>query len=283
MLNLDAYFARIGYTGPRQASLDVLTAICRGHSSSIAFENIDSLLGRTPALEPAALHGKLVAQLRGGYCFEHNSLLRDVLKTLGMKVSSLSARVVWMMPQEAPLTPRTHMLLKVEVPDCEGISYIVDMGFGGQLLDAPLALTPGVEQPSHLNRMRITHADDSYVVETQLPQGWMPMYRFTLDEHEPVDYEPLNWFTASHPTSLFRHNLLIQKLGPHGRANLLNDRLVTMAKGEEPKVRRIEDASDFADVLHQVFGIRPPVPPSELFARIPKQMEGIFIPDSASP
>lgn len=279
MVNLETYFARIGYPGPREPTLEVLQAICAGHARSIAFENIDPLLGRTPDLALPALQEKLLHQGRGGYCFEHNAMLANVLSTLGMTVTSLAARVVWMAPADAPPSPRTHMMLKVEVADVEGASFIADAGFGGQLLDAPLLLAPGLEQRTPMSLMRITCEDETYTAEVQLPQGWAPMYRFRLDAHRPVDYEPLNWFTAAHPSSLFRHNLLIQNLGPLGRANLLNDRLTIIPPEGAPEVRRIEDARDFKDVLERIFTIRLPVPAEEIFARVPKGLEGVFMPE----
>ena len=75
MIDLDAYFSRIGYQGPAAPSLDVLNGIVHAHISTIPFENLDVLLGRVILLEPEALQNKLVADHRGGYCFEHNGLL----------------------------------------------------------------------------------------------------------------------------------------------------------------------------------------------------------------
>jgi hypothetical protein len=43
-------------------------------------------------------------------------------------------------------------------------------------------------------------------------------------------------------------------------------------------VRVIETASDFAQVLDAVFDVQSPVPPQELFARIPKGHAGVFVP-----
>ena len=56
--------------------------------------NIDPFLGRAPKLDVASLQAKMVASRRGGYCFEHNALLRAGLIALGFDVTSLVARVV---------------------------------------------------------------------------------------------------------------------------------------------------------------------------------------------
>jgi N-hydroxyarylamine O-acetyltransferase len=173
------------------------------------------------------------------------------------------------------------MLLKVELPDAPQDSFIVDAGFGGRLLGAPLRLQPGVVQRTPSGTERITQHNDIYAVEADLGEssgGWTPRYRFTLEPHRPVDYEPLNWFTATHPRSLFVNNLVMERLTPALRANLLNDRLTLSAVGGVPQVRRIENVADFAQVLDEVFDLQPPVLASELFDRVPKGLDGAFMP-----
>ena len=283
MIDLDAYLQRIAYAGPREPTLGVLTAICAAHPAAIAFENIDPLLGRPPSLAPEALHAKLIQQRRGGYCYEQNAVLRLALLQLGFQVTSLAARVVWMSPPEAPPRARSHMLLKVELPDAPQDSFIADAGFGGRLLGAPLRLQPGVVQYMPNGVDRITQHADGYAVEADLGAssgGWAPRYRFTLEPHRPVDYEPLNWFTATHPRSLFVNNLVVERLTPALRANLLNDRLTLRPLGAPPRERRIMSSDEFAEVLDQVFDLLPPVPASELFARLPKGLDGAVLPRS---
>src|SRR3954451_20419082 len=55
---LQAYFARIGYAGPREPTLAVLRGIVAGHATSIPFENVDVLLGRGAKLDNEALLDK---------------------------------------------------------------------------------------------------------------------------------------------------------------------------------------------------------------------------------
>lgn len=75
-IDLDAYFNRIGYSGPRTPTLETLKALHYAQALSIPFENLDVLAKRTIQLDPASLQKKLVADRRGGYCFEVNALLR---------------------------------------------------------------------------------------------------------------------------------------------------------------------------------------------------------------
>ena len=93
-------------------------------------------------LDLKSLQAKLVDAGRGGYCFEHNTLFANVLRQLHFKVQEGTARVRWTMPQGVR-TPRVHCLLFVEA---EGDDYLVDVGFGGNVLTAPLKLASRDEQ-----------------------------------------------------------------------------------------------------------------------------------------
>ena len=126
-LDLDGYFRRIGHVGATEPTLSTLAALQAQHALQIPFENLDPLLGRSVRLDAASLQEKLVRQGRGGYCFEHNTLLRMVLEALGFAVTVYAARVLYRRALES-VPPRTHMLLRAELP--EG-SFLVDVGFGG--------------------------------------------------------------------------------------------------------------------------------------------------------
>jgi N-hydroxyarylamine O-acetyltransferase len=97
-LDLDAYLERIKYTGSRKPTFDALTGILQAHIASIPFESFDVLLGRPIRLDPEGLQNKMITARRGGYCFEHASLMyplsmRSALLPLDTHlVSSCSSR-----------------------------------------------------------------------------------------------------------------------------------------------------------------------------------------------
>lgn len=124
--DLDAYFARIKYTGSRNTALETLQELQLGQLKSIPFENLDVHIGRNISPDPDAVEMKLVRNNRGGYCFEQNVLLLHVLRALGYKVTPLTARVLFGKPTDR-VSGLTHILLRVE---CEGLSWLVDVGFG---------------------------------------------------------------------------------------------------------------------------------------------------------
>jgi Arylamine N-acetyltransferase len=63
---LDAYLARLNYSGVVHPTEEGLEALHRAHVYTIPFENFDILLGRGISLEPATLCDKLVHRGRGG-------------------------------------------------------------------------------------------------------------------------------------------------------------------------------------------------------------------------
>jgi N-hydroxyarylamine O-acetyltransferase len=266
MIDLDLYCERIGYRGQRSPDLATLRAVHALHPAALPFENLDPLLGRPVSLDVGALEEKMLRRKRGGYCFEQNVLLRSALQAIGFRVMALAARVLWMMPPEAPPNPRTHTLLLVETE--EG-PFLADAGFGGHLLDAPLALVAGAEQRTPAATYRLRAVEDGFVLEALLPRGWHDVYRFTLEPQQPIDYEVGNWFTSTHPKSRFRHSLLLERLMPGLRVSLFNRRLTRRPAKGAAEERILATADALEAVLRAEFGIEPPADAAEIFARVP--------------
>jgi N-hydroxyarylamine O-acetyltransferase len=252
-VNLDNYFARIGYEGPRAATLEALQAIHGLHPIAIPFENLNPLSRRAVLLDLESVERKLVTDRRGGYCFEQNALLANVLMQLGFKVTPLLARVVWGSAPDA-VTPRTHMVLRVDIG---AEAWIADVGFGGVTLVAPLRVSAGVAQPSPLGTFRLVAAPhEAFYLEVQAPEGWARVYRFDLHPVEWIDYETSNWYTASAPDSIFVSNLLVCRVLPQSRLALFNDQLSERdANGNLVSERQLASSDELATCLHEQFAL----------------------------
>jgi N-hydroxyarylamine O-acetyltransferase len=251
-IDLEAYFARVGYGGPREATLAVLAALQQAQPAAIPFESLDPLLGRPVKLDPASLEAKLLRRRRGGYCFEQNGILWRVLTQLGFQVTPLSARVVWMAPEDAPPSPLSHMLLRVDLP--EG-AFLCDVGFGGQSPTAPLRLEPGLEQATPHSVYRLVDRGGALELQMRLQDRWSGLYRFTFEPRVLADYEVSNWFTSTHPASRFTTGL-IASLAPEGRrVNLLDTRLTTYLTGGRIEERTLASADQLHAALTGEFGL----------------------------
>jgi len=196
--DLDAYLERIGYTGPRTATLETLEALHALHPAAIPFENLNPLLGWPVALDVESLQAKLVAGGRGGWCYEHNTLFRHALDALGFSVTSLGARVLWNTPPGSPVGARHHMLLLV---DLGGTLYIADVGFGGNVLTAPLRLEPHILQPTPHELHRLSPLDDGFILEASLNGEWRPF--IPLHAGGPVSGRLRSLQLVFRPTSQF--------------------------------------------------------------------------------
>lgn len=253
--DLDAYLARIGYSGPRDTTLETLRALHRLHPRAIAFENLDPLFGRLPVwLDTAALMDKLVRSRRGGYCFEQNLLFGHMLSSLGFPVSGLAARVLWNQPHDA-MTPRSHMLLKVRA---DGSDYIADVGFGALTLTAPLRLTAGLEQETPHECCRLVEHDGLFRLDARIGDAWKPVYHFDLQEQVRGDYEITSYYLSSHPDSHFRKTLIAARPFDEGRHALLGNRLTTHRLDGSSERRLLGSASELRDVLTSLFLIDVP-------------------------
>ncbi len=253
-LDLDAYFARIGYAGPRAATADVLREVHRRHAQTITFENLDVIRGRGIRIDLASIEQKLVHEKRGGYCFEQNNLLGAVLRALGFRVTPLMARVRWQVPAEVA-TPLTHLINRV---DAEGRSFLADVGFGSMSLLTPLALEFDREQPSAIEPRRLLQRDGLVVHQARLGQTWGDVYQFALTEAPAIDCEVGNWFTCSHPQSRFVQNLIVARPAGDRRHALLNRELTTRFADGRAEVRAVANADELLTVLAEFFDLHFP-------------------------
>lgn len=259
-VDLDAYFARIGYAGPREPTIETLRAICQKHPDAIPFENLDVLLGRGISIVPADVDAKLIAAGRGGYCYEQNSLLKRVLAAVGFQVEGLMARVLWMAPEGAPPRPRSHQVLGVRI---DGETWLADAGFGGCVLTAPLRLFADGDQQSPNGAFRIVDASQDGVVERQVQANlsgrWAPLYQVAQGALAAVDYEQANFFTYTHPSSHFTWSMTVGRTTPTARYALKNNRLTHRDAAGALVEQRDLSVDELEATLRDVIGL--PVEP----------------------
>ena len=267
-VNLDHYFTRIGYEGPRAATLEVLQALHRLHPRAIPFENLNPFTRRAVKLDLESVEHKLVTSQRGGYCFEQNALLANVLMQLGFKVTPLLARVMWGRDSDE-VPPRTHMVLRI---DLENEAWIVDVGFGSVTLTAPLRLAAGIAQRTPLGTFRLADASNNalYLDVQARDESWTRVYRFDLHAVEWVDYETSNWYTSTAPESIFATTLIVCRVLDDSRLSLRNDQLIERgADGEIVSERQLAGAHELAVCLRDQFGLNTgDIDLVEVFSRV---------------
>jgi len=254
MIDLDAYFRRIGYSGSRAPTLETLAALHALHPTAIPFENLDTLRGAPIHLDIESLQRKLVLQRRGGYCFEQNLLFTHVLTALGFRVVGLSARVIWERIDDTPRA-RTHMLLLVPIGR---ESYLCDVGFGGLTMTGPLRLTLDAEQHTPHETFRVLGDGGEYLSQANVRGDWRTLYRFDLQEQLQPDIEVAEFCVAQHPGSPFRTRLMAARRDGDRTLKLRDRELTIQHRDGTREQRELEVVPELRAALDELFGIDAP-------------------------
>ena len=252
MSELDEYLARIEYGGSTAPSSEVLDALCQAHVTHVPFENLDVLLGVPISLAPAALMDKLVRRRRGGYCFEHVILFREMLTALGFTSELLLGRVYASPALTVP--PRTHALVRVQLTS--GV-VIADPGFGGHGPRGSLPLVSGASVQCGVEQHRLERDGDRWLLHGDMGQGERLLHAFTEERQHPIDLEVANHFTATHPASKFKNTLMLQLVLPDGRVSLHGNRL-SVRRGTKLEQSDVETRRDLARILRDDFTLDVP-------------------------
>lgn len=257
-MDLEAYLARIGYSGTRTPTFDTLRALQLAHVQSITFENLNPLMGHRVPLDLPSLEEKLVRSRRGGYCFEQNALFAAALRDMGFEVTGLAARVLWGGPEDG-IRMRSHMLLKVQVG---GEPYLADVGFGGQTPTGPLSFVTDVEQATPHEPFRLVEINSGSGLELKLQSlagdAWKSLYRFDFQPQYAPDYDVANYYVATHPDSAFRAALRVARPFPGGRYTLANNQLTAHRLDGSTERRTLGSVAEVRETLESVFGLRLP-------------------------
>jgi len=254
LFSADGYLHRIGWSGPRTPTLETLAGILRAHITRIPWENLDVLLGRGIKLDLDSIYDKLVVARRGGYCYEHSTLLAAGLSDAGFTPIAHAARVTFVRPRTE--APRTHMLLTVPI---DGTTYMVDPGYGGHgpLVPMPL-VADAVVRDGPGDAHRLVRHDGHWVLEAHLDGAWRSLWASTLEPESPADFVMANHFTATFPESRFVTMLLMRAVTADGRRVSVSNRDVTIARDGVFEKSQLADRAALRKLLADHFGFDLP-------------------------
>ncbi len=264
---LATYLARIGMGPGVAADAATMTRLQFAHRTTIPFENLDIALARPVTCESDVAFAKLVERRRGGFCFEHNRLLSDMLTAAGFDNRILLARVLLGNP--AAPTPRTHCLVLVKFGEDR---WITDAGFGGSYAP-PMRLrdgeTSGTGDGARHRLIRIGNDGDlpgAWLLERQGPRlatdgrvqsddAWEPQYAFDLAQVADADLALGCHWSATHESSRFTNLTVASICLPDGFASLVDRQLTVWRKGAGTDRRTLDTPDAYREALSQVFGI----------------------------
>ena len=248
---LEGYCERIGVELKNQkAGILFLRELQSKHVMTVPYENLDIIRAIPLSLEKEALYDKIVLRHRGGYCFELNALFSALLEGLGYGVKSYFARFL---RGESELPMRRHRVLCVE---CEGESYICDVGIGQIAPRFPLKLEMGLVQEQNGETYRFEYDEKLGYVLWELYKGeWRRYFSFFPEEQIEIDFLQPSFFCEKHPDSVFNKTAIVAIKTEKGRKSI-NDREYKEFIGEEPVLIK-SDLSDgeLSEILRTEFGI----------------------------
>ena len=200
----------------------------------------------------------LFTEQQGGYCYELNGLLANVLQHIGFSVNTLTGYIIHDNNPAAPKA-RTHTLLEVKI---DGQAYLVDVGFGGLVPTAPLKMRFNDIQDTPHGRYQLSVFDSPYslkprwILSAEVKGNWQMLYAFDRTAQNQADLQVGNWFVSTHPESPFRKRLMTTRVDKQGvRHTLLNGRYRRHTLGQPSVSQTINSVDELRTLLHDVFHI----------------------------
>lgn len=231
-MKVDAYLKRIGCLNVRKApTLKTLSHLQHQHLLSVPFENLDIRRGQSIHLDLPSIYNKVVENMRGGFCYELNSLYAWLLQELGFTVHLLSARVV---TSEGSLGPEfDHLTLMVELDQ----PYLTDVGFGDSSR-VPLPFS-GESHSCVSGRYRVVPLAEKNIFALQKAdkeEGWKDQYLYTTIPRKLQDFSVMCQHHQTSPDSHFTQKSICSLATETGRISLSDDHLIITEGGEKRNI-----------------------------------------------
>jgi N-hydroxyarylamine O-acetyltransferase len=242
------YLQALGLT-KKNPTLAFLNEITELHVSKFAFCSIGPRLGLDLPIDLNSLFDRIVLQKRGGYCFEQNGLLFEILDELGFSVKLYLARVVYNQDIHPGLTHR------ISIVECEGEKYVVDVGFGPLGPKGPVNFKheDGVDE----NRFfRLSNPKENEFHMQIMKEGdFFSLYKFELAQYGQADCEIGHFFSHKHPKAIFVNNLVASRIMKDEIRSLRNQEYWVLRPTGDVR-ERIENPKQLHNILKEQFDIQ---------------------------
>lgn len=215
---------------------------------AIPFENLDVRLNREVKLDHVSISKKLVSGGRGGYCFEQNLLLSHALEAMGVTSRPAMARV-WLGATDMP--PLTHLVLLAQLGNA---TWLMDAGFGGGYCP-PLLLADGSEAfaPDGSTYRLTIDPKLGWILDRCVDGSTMRQFSFTETDVFFADILLANHWTSTHPSSLFKKNIVVNRITRDGRLSIMN--IVLTKTGIQDEIVTITSSDQLTSIFREDFGL----------------------------
>lgn len=231
----------------RAPDFSLLADLVARHVATFAFSSVGSLLGERLPLDFQSLFERIVVQRRGGYCFQHNGLMFEVLEELGFSPTLYLARVIYNQDTHPGLTHRISMV------EHEGRSYVMDVGFGplGPRIPVPMSVA-GATDGEKLFRISQRRPGE-YHVEVFRDETFFSLYRFELARYGQSDCELGHFYSHRHPDATFVNHLVVSLL-LESETRSLRNREYSVITQSGVRSTAVRDSGQLRELLVGEFG-----------------------------
>ena len=231
-----------------QPGLDYLNEITRRHAAQFAFSSVGPMLGDELPLDLESLYRRIVVQRRGGYCFEQNGLLYEILRELGFDANLYLGRVIYNQDIHPGLT---HRISLVEI---DAKQYIADVGFGPLGPQLPVCMS-GKESRESFRTFRIAENNPGeFHMQTLVDGAFFTLYKFELTRYGMADCEVGHFYSHKHPRATFVNHLVVSRIMDNEVRSLRNREYWLIGPSGKQK-HGIGDGAQLREILDTMFGI----------------------------
>ncbi len=246
--NIQNYLKIILVNQP-EVSIPFIKELQSAHLATFPFSNLGVLLNETLSLELQVLFERVVINRRGGYCFEQNKILFEILKYVGFRCDIVLGRVLHNRDIDVP---RTHRITKVTIGDSK---YLVDVGFGPLCPREPLLLDSDEPQDQGDAVYRIIRPNlGQYLLQMKAADGWFTLYSFDNGIYTEADCLCGHHYSSTHPEAAFVNNLVVSRKYYDDIRLLRNGEFHRIRRGETT-ITEISSENRLGEILLQEFGL----------------------------
>lgn len=232
--------------------VELINKMIEQHLVNYSFNNIDLLLneGQILSLEIDDLYQKTVERKRGGYCFEHNKLLFNMLGQLQFDVKACLARVTFNQDIEVPQSHR-YTIVRID-----GADYLADVGFGAYTPNRLIGFSGASYETSNGRTYRLKNlGDDIFALQIMRDGGFFTLYTCSTIACYEIDFDVANYYTNTHPDSNFTKSLSLA-IGVDHKIIFVKQNILTVLDDDKRLETPILDAQQFGNIVEQYFKIQ---------------------------
>ena len=226
----------------RKQDFGFLSDLVGRHVANFAFSSVGVRLGEDLPLDFESLFDRIVTQRRGGYCFEQNGLLYEILEELGFSPELYLARVIYNKDIHPGLTHR------ISIVEYRGQRYVLDVGFGPDGPSVPVLFSQDETQDrDRVYRVAQRNAGE-YHMQVFKDGDFYSLYRFELTRYGPSDCNLGHFYSHRHPDAAFVNHLVVSLILA-GETRSLRDLEYRVITQSGTKIRNIDKPELLTQVL----------------------------------